>query len=101
MKKNTLPEEPMFPEEESIQQFEHGLTYEQYKWKSENFRKNKTLEFCFTSAKWIALIGIALIAGDFVAQYFSFETTLVKDCFSLLTYIVTAALGFIFANNSK
>ena len=98
MSKNNLPEQPMFSEEDSV---ESGLSVQLLKEKGEIENKRKTLDFCLSSAKWIAPIAFVLIAGDMLLQHLEMDATLLKDCFSLLTYVVTAALGFIFANNSK
>lgn len=67
----------------------------------EEKRKTKTLEFCFKAAPWVAVLAILLVAGDVICQSFNLAETLVEDGFSLITYIVTAALGYIFANNTN
>ena len=98
MSKNNLPESPLFPGEENP---DTELSVQLLKQKGDIENKRKTLEFCLSSAKWIAPIAIILIVGDMLLQHWEMDSTLLKDCFSLLTYVVTAALGFIFANNSK
>ena len=98
MSKNSLPESPLFPDEEKA---DSKLSVQLLKEKGDIENKRKTLEFCLASAKWIAPIAFLLILGDMALQHWKMDSTLLKDCFSLLTYVVTAALGFIFANNSK
>lgn len=100
MSQTQLPEEPiLFTEEE--ESFVPLPPIELLKETEEIKRKGKTLDFCLSSAKWIAPIAVLLIIGDMLLQHWEMDSTLLKDCFSLLTYVVTAALGFIFANNSK
>ena len=100
MSRNKLPEEPMlFDETDDADS--SALSVELLKETEEIKRKSKTLEFCLSSAKWIAPIAVLLIIFDILLQHWQMDSTLLKDCFSLLTYVVTAALGFIFANNSK
>ena len=98
MSQNKLPEFPLFPNDDKP---ESQLSVQLLKEKEEIENKRKTLEFCLSSAKWIAPIAILLIIGDMLLQHWNLDSTLLKDCFSLLTYVVTAALGFIFANNTK
>jgi len=69
--------------------------------KAESDRKTKTLEFCFTSAGWIAAIGILFLIFDALFQHWHLDTTMLKDGFSLISYIITAALGYMFANNKN
>lgn len=78
-----------------------SLSLQEYNSKQENSRKNKVLSFCFRASKWVLLFAVFLICADLYAQAHGWDTTLVKDCLSLVTYIVTAALGFIFGSNSK
>lgn len=80
---------------------EDGLSLEEYNAKQENGRKNKVLSFCFKSSPWVLTFAVLLIAADFIAQENGHDTALIKDCLSLVTYVVTAALGFMFGSNSK
>ena len=98
MSKNNLPESPLFQDEEEL---DKKLTIQQLKEKGDIENKKKTLTFCLSAAKWIAPIAFLLIGVDMLLQHWKMDSTLLKDCFSLLTYVVTAALGFVFANNSK
>lgn len=76
-------------------------TLEEYNSRQENSRKNKVLSFCFKASIWILFFAAFLILADFVAQANKWDSTLIKDCLSLVTYTVTAALGFMFGSNSK
>lgn len=77
------------------------LSLEEYNSKQENNRKNKVLLFCFKASIWILFFAAFLILADFVAQANGWDSALIKDCLSLVTYTVTAALGFMFGSNSK
>ena len=99
MSRNNLPETPLFPDQEKTMVEQPPVQI--LKETEEIKRKSKTLDFCLSSAKWIAPIGFVLIICDIILQHMQLDTTLLKDCFSLLTYVVTAALGYVFANNSK
>ena len=99
MSQNNLPESPMFPNEEEETVIQPSVQI--LKETEEIKRKSKTLDFCLSAAKWVAPIAFVLIVFDILLQRFALDSTLLKDCFSLLTYVVTAALGFVFANNSK
>lgn len=105
MNQNNLPEIPLFPDEDTPENGKvsavEPLSLEEYKIKQELSRQNKVLDFCFKSSKWIAILAVALILADIITKCNGVESSLIKECFSLITYIVTAALGFIFANNSK
>lgn len=103
MNHNELPEKPLFTDDnEDCGNFsDQDLSLEELKEKAAINRQGKTLDFCLSSAKWIAPIAFILIAADLLLQHLKMDSSLLKDCFSLLTYVVTAALGFIFANNSK
>lgn len=98
-------DEPLFSTTENEQtksgQSSGHLALEEYNSKQENSRKNKVLSFCFKASVWVLFFVVFLIIADFVAQDNSWDTELIKDCLSLVTYIVTAALGFMFGSNSK
>lgn len=101
-------DEPLFASEEDGQdkknksgKTSNSLSLEEYNSKQENNRKNKVLLFCFKASIWILFFAAFLIVADFVAQANKWESTLIKDCLSLVTYTVTAALGFMFGSNSK
>lgn len=74
---------------------------EEYNSKQENSRKNKVLTFCFKSSRWVLAFVVFLIIADLFAQAHGWEPTLIKECLSLITYCVTAALGFMFGSNSR
>lgn len=102
-------DEPLFLSEENDGQAKRNnsgktaspLSLEEYNSKQENTRKNKVLSFCFKASIWILFFAAFLIIADFIAQANKWESTLIKDCLSLVTYTVTAALGFMFGSNSK
>ena len=77
------------------------LSIEEINNREENNRKNRIIDFCIKAALWLALFSIVMIAADMFAQCKGFETSLIKDCFSLVTYLATAASGFLFGSNSK
>lgn len=77
------------------------LSLEEYNSKQENNRKNMVLSFCFKASVWVVFCTAFLVAADLYAQAHNLESTLIKDCLSLVTYSVTAALGFMFGSNSK
>lgn len=97
-------DEPLFQERtdnDSTEKQKNRLNLEEYNTLQENGRKTKVLEFCFKSSKWILLLIAFLIVCDMIAQANGLDSTIVKDCLSLVTYSVTAALGFMFGSNSK
>ena len=105
MKKNSLPEEPLFQTLPDLYKNDNGdnekLTLEEINAIEENNRKNKVLDFCFKASIWILGFVTLLIAADLIVQLNNLDGSLIKECLSLTTYIVTAALGFIFGSNNK
>lgn len=98
-------DEPLFPSEEVAEQSNskssEKLTAEELKKRADIFFHEKVLNFGFGSVIFILLLAVGLICADFHAQKMGYSSDLIKECMSLLTYIATAALGFIFGANSK
>lgn len=105
MKKNSLPEEPLFSSTQELPSSNYSdadkLNVEEFNAREENSRKNKVLDFCFKASIWVLGFVIVLIIADLYAQTNKLDGSLIKECLSLTTYIVTAALGFIFGSNGK
>ena len=98
-------DELLFPEDESDEgntsKPTNKLNAEELKRLGELFFREKILNFGFGSIFFILLLAIALIGMDFHAQSKGYNSEMIKECLSLLTYIATAALGYIFGANSK
>ena len=105
MSQNTIDDAPLFASKEGGQnksdKTQKPLSLEEYNNKQENDRKNKVLLFCFKASIWVLFSVAFLIIADFVTQANGWDSELIKNCLSLITYIVTAALGFMFGSNSK
>ena len=98
---NGLPEEPLYTTNSDAKEPIVSNKLVPEKLTEEEKRKTKTLEFCFKAAPWIAVLALIFVVGDVICKSNGLTDTLVEDGFSLITYIVTAALGYIFANNSN
>lgn len=99
-------DEPLFSKNDQSQSGVHNKksttpTLEEYKFRQENERKNQVLFFGIKSVKWVLLFGTFLVVADFVAQANGWDSALIKEFLSLLTYTATAALGFIFGSSAK
>ena len=78
MNHNELPEKPLFTDDnEDCGNFsDQDLSLEELKEKAAINRQGKTLDFCLSSAKWIAPIAFILIAADLLLQHLKMVTTL-------------------------
>lgn len=101
---NNIDDEPLFPSDSNAEQnTQYSVSNKETfnREKEDSRRKNKILEFCFSSAKWVAVLWVVMIVLDIIVQKVGLDNTILKDATSLLSYIVTAALGFMFASNNK
>ena len=98
-------DEPLFPSEDvddtTVSKPREKLTAQELKKRADIFFHEKILNFGFGSIIFILFLAIILILTDFHAQKMGYNSEMIKECMSLLTYIATAALGFIFGANSK
>lgn len=102
---NNCDDAPMFPTQENGENSEEdkklSLTLPELNALQENVRKNKVLSFCFKASIGAAILIVLFIIFDFIAQANNWNNDIIKDALSVLTYIVTAASGFMFGSNSK
>lgn len=77
------------------------LETEELKKRAEIVFHSKVLSFGFVAMAVIVVMMILLILADFYAQKNNLSSELIKECLSLLTYVATAALGFIFGASTK
>ena len=77
------------------------LSLEEYNNREENNRKNRILNFGFSSVLWILIFAAFLIIVDLVAQANGLDSGLIEKCLGLIEYIVAAALGFIFGRSKS
>lgn len=98
-----MRDEPLFVTDvESSDGTKHeDLSIEEYNIRQENRRKNKILNFGFSAMVWMLAFAVALIILDLIAQAFKLDTSLIGNCFTLIQYIVTAVLGFIFGRKTN
>lgn len=87
---NSIDDEPLFDSGSSTESdtpypVSNKETFN--KEQEESKRKTKTLEFCFGSAKWVAVLWVLLIVLDIVVQRVGLDNSLLKDGTSLLSYI--------------
>lgn len=78
-----------------------SLSIEEYNNRQENRRKNKILNFGFSAMIWILVFALLLIIVDLIAQALQLDSSLIEKCFTLIQYIVTAVLGFIFGRKTN
>lgn len=97
-----IDDAPLFDNDEIIDcDSDDFLSIQEYNSREENHRKNRIIDFCIKAAVWVAIFSLVIIGADFCAQSLGFNSDLIKDCFSLITYLATAASGFLFGSNSK
>lgn len=100
-----IDDSPMFPTKSNGELSETNkrlsISPADYTIIQESLRKNKVLNFCFKASIAAAILIILFIIADFIAQANGWNNDIIKDALSLLTYIVTAASGFMFGSNSK
>ena len=97
-----LRDEPLFmtDAENPENSLSADLSIEEYNSRQENRRKNKILDFGFSAMIWILVFAVVLIIADLIAQAFKLDNSLIENCFTLIEYIVTAVLGFIFGRKT-
>lgn len=98
-----MRDEPLFTTdiEKSEGPSSERLSIEEYNTRQENRRKNKILDFGFSAMLWVLGFAILLIIADLIAQAFQLDSSLIEKCFTLIQYIVTAVLGFIFGRKTN
>lgn len=87
--------------ESSEGSWSEDLSIEEYNNRQENRRKNKILNFGFSAMIWILVFAVILIIADLIAQACQLDSSLIEKCFTLIEYIVTAVLGFIFGRKTS
>lgn len=98
-----MRDEPLFTAdiENSEWPSNEKLSIEEYNNRQENRRKNKILDFGFSAMLWVLGFAILLIIADLIAQASQLDSSLIEKCFTLIQYIVTAVLGFIFGRKTN
>lgn len=98
-------DEPLFSSEntvdQSVPQSNNVLAAEELRKRADIVFHDKVLNFGFVSIIAVLVLVFILICADFYAQGKGYDSSMIKECLSLLTYIATAALGFIFGASSK
>ena len=98
-----MRDEPLFasePENTSCSAPE-TLSLEEYNCRAANKRKDKILDFGISSIYLISFFALALIIADLIAQAKQLDSSLIKECISLIRYIITAALGCVFGRKTE
>lgn len=67
----------------------------------EDKRKDKILKFSFRLFFVLLAIIVAFVLLDVIEHKFNVENPLLSEAFELMKYVITAVLGYLFANNAK
>ena len=96
-------DEPLFSPklENEDSTLDEVLSLEEFNSREENKRKNRILNFGFSSVFWILIFAVFLIIVDLIAQAKGLDTEMIEKCLGLIEYIVAAALGFIFGRSKN